>query len=181
MSESSLTPPGSDWWSRPIGRDELVWISIAFSWCLVMTFMMLYWYFVGNQNQAGEVYRMSADKFSAKAEEMIKRYQVRTESDLEIPVVKVPPGGDVYFFARQFQFGIIPILKKGETYRFHLTSLDVNHGFSLLPINLNLQLIPGYDYVLKFTPNAAGEYHIVCNEFCGIGHHEMVGKLYVVE
>jgi cytochrome c oxidase subunit 2 len=35
--------------------------------------------------------------------------------------------------------------------------------------------------VLTVTPNQAGEYGIVCNEFCGIGHHTMVGKLYVVE
>ncbi|MCP4090432.1 MAG: cytochrome c oxidase subunit II, partial [Gammaproteobacteria bacterium] len=31
------------------------------------------------------------------------------------------------------------------------------------------------------TPNKTGEYSIVCNEFCGIGHHTMVGKIHVVE
>jgi cytochrome c oxidase subunit 2 len=35
--------------------------------------------------------------------------------------------------------------------------------------------------VVTIKPDQAGEYGIVCNEFCGIGHHLMVGKLYVVE
>ena len=34
--------------------------------------------------------------------------------------------------------------------------------------------------LLDHVPSA-GEYGIVCNEFCGPGHHLMVGKLYVVE
>jgi len=30
-------------------------------------------------------------------------------------------------------------------------------------------------------PDEAGEFSVVCNEYCGIGHHTMVGKIYVVE
>ncbi len=62
-----------------------------------------------------------------------------------------------------------------------LVSMDWQHGFSLQPTNINLQIHPGYDMVLTVTPNEAGEYGIVCNEFCGIGHHTMIGKLYVAE
>ena len=29
------------------------------------------------------------------------------------------------------------------------------------------------------SANAAGDFRIVCNEFCGIGHHLMVGKVVV--
>jgi cytochrome c oxidase subunit 2 len=76
-----------------------------------------------------------------------------------------------------------PVLKleKGVTYTLHLSSLDLNHGFSLYPINLNLQILPGYDYAVKITPNEAGDFRIICNEFCGINHHNMVGKIVVVE
>ena len=76
-----------------------------------------------------------------------------------------------------------PVLKleKGATYTLHLTSLDVNHGFNLYPININLQIVPGYDYALSITPNEAGDYRVICNEFCGINHHIMVGKVLVVE
>ena len=32
----------------------------------------------------------------------------------------------------------------------HAASLlaDVNHGFSLFPVNVNFQIVPGYDYAL---------------------------------
>ena len=38
---------------------------------------------------------------------------------------------------------------------------------------------PGYEHVITLTPTEAGEFGIICNEFCGIGHHTMTGKIYV--
>ena len=72
-------------------------------------------------------------------------------------------------------------LEKGQSYRLHLSSMDWNHGFSLQPVNINLQIVPGYEMVLTVTPDQAGEFTVVCNEFCGIGHHLMLGKIYVKE
>jgi cytochrome c oxidase subunit 2 len=63
----------------------------------------------------------------------------------------------------------------------HISSLDVNHGFSLFPMNVNFQVVPGYDYGLRVTPTASGDFRIICNEFCGIGHHTMVGRVIVVD
>jgi cytochrome c oxidase subunit 2 len=39
--------------------------------------------------------------------------------------------------------------------------------------------VPGYDYGLRVTPNASGDFRIICNEVCGIGHHAMVGRVIV--
>ena len=77
----------------------------------------------------------------------------------------------------------LPVLKleKGAEYTLHISAFDVNHGFSLLPMNVNLQVVPGYDYGIKVTPTMAGDFRIVCNEFCGIGHHMMVGKVIVTD
>jgi cytochrome c oxidase subunit 2 len=104
-----------------------------------------------------------------------------TEGPTEIPLVQVPPGGNMYIAAHQFEWPVIPVLEVGQTYAFHISSQDVDHGFSLLPIVFNLQLIPGYDYVLNLTPNKTGVYRITCNEYCGLGHHTMAGKLYVID
>jgi cytochrome c oxidase subunit 2 len=38
---------------------------------------------------------------------------------------------------------------------------------------------PGYEHVFTLTPTETGEFGIVCNEFCGIGHHQMTGKIIV--
>jgi cytochrome c oxidase subunit 2 len=72
-------------------------------------------------------------------------------------------------------------LKKGQTYRLHISSLDLQHGFSLQPNNLNLQVMPGYDYVATITPTQSGEYSVICNEFCQIGHHLMTGRIIVTD
>ena len=63
----------------------------------------------------------------------------------------------------------------------HISSKDVVHGLSIQPVNMNFQVYPTYDYVLEFKPTEAGEYRIICNEFCGIGHHTMIGRIGVIE
>src|SRR6266496_3898475 len=105
-AHSAIVAPRGIWW-RPAGKQEKMWVTLAFVWCLVLK------------------------------------------------------------------------LKEGAQYTLHLSSLDINHGFSLYPVNLNFQIVPGYDYGLKIVPNKAGDFRIVCNEFCGINHHMMVGKVVV--
>ena len=176
----AITPPSTRlWWSEPVARTELVWIAIAFVWGLVMFFMMIYWHAAGEQNLSNEAYRISAARFTDKTNAMVKSHQVREESGF--PVVRPPPGSDVYMIARLWQWWPILELQKGQSYRLHLSSLDWQHGFSLQPTNINVQVHPGYELVMTVQPDRAGEYSVVCNEFCGIGHHLMVGKIHVTE
>jgi len=179
---SAIQPPAQRiWWKQPLDKVELVWILIAFTWCLVMFFMMPYWHVFGKQNLATETYRTTPDMFAKKAQAVVDKYTVRTETDEKIPVVRPPAGGDVYLIARLWAWWPILELEKGKSYRLHLTAMDYQHGFSLQPENINVQVLPGYEHVLTVTPNRSGSYAIVCNEFCGIGHHKMVSKLYVVD
>jgi hypothetical protein len=39
----------------------------------------------------------------------------------------------------------------------------------------------GYEHMVAGTPTPAGAYPIICNESCGINHHTMASKLYVVK
>jgi cytochrome c oxidase subunit 2 len=169
------------WWKEPIARSELIWITIAFLWGLVMFFMMIYWHIYGNQNLSTEAYRINPDSFAEKTEQMVEKYKVRVEGKTEIPVARPPPGSDIYMLARLWEWWPILELEKDKTYRLHLSSLDWQHGFSLQPTNINVQAHPGYELVMTITPNESGEFTVVCNEFCGIGHHNMVGKIHVVE
>ncbi|GIL05039.1 MAG: cytochrome c oxidase subunit 2 [Betaproteobacteria bacterium] len=177
---SAIQPPAQRvWWKQPIHKEEVLWIGIAFAWCLVMFFMMPYWHVYGKQNLSSETYRVTPALFQKAAEEMVAKYTVRTETDEKVPVVHPPAGADIYLIARLWDWWPILELEQGKTYRLHLTAMDYQHGFSLQPENINVQVIPGYQHVITITPNRAGTYAIVCNEFCGIGHHKMVSKLYV--
>jgi cytochrome c oxidase subunit 2 len=177
---SALTPPEVRvWWKQPLDRVEGAWIAIAVIWCLVLFFMMPYWHIFGKQNLSNEAYRIGAEAFSKKTQEMVDKYTVRTEGEQSVPVVAPPAGSDVYLIARLWNFWPILELEKDKSYRFHISAMDYQHGVSIQPVNVNLQIIPGYEMVVTLTPNQSGTYHIVCNEFCGIGHHTMVSKLYV--
>ena len=174
----AITPPSERlWWNLPVHRVELVWIVVAFLWGLVMFGMMVYWHAYGRHNLSNETYRVSPTDYLAKTEAMIAKYKVREEQG--IPVVHPPPGSDVYLAARIWTWYPSLEFEQGQTYRLHLSSLDLQHGFSLQPMNINIQIHPGYEHVLTVTAEEAREYTIVCNEYCGFGHHTMVGKLYV--
>ncbi|MEI8327055.1 MAG: cytochrome C oxidase subunit II, partial [Betaproteobacteria bacterium] len=124
-------------------------------------------------------YRTTPELFTKKAQALVDKYTVRTETADKTPVVAPPPGSDVYLVARLWNYWPILELEKDKTYRLHITSMDYNHGFSLQPVNINIQIVPGYEHVVTVTPNKAGTYSLLCNEFCGINHHTMVSRLYV--
>jgi len=168
-------PPGN-WW-RPAHRSEKVWVAIAFAWCMVLFAMMPLWHWKGGQNPSGIRARTTPAAYSARVGEFIKQYQVG--SDRGVPIVAPPAGAHVYLMAFAYQWMPILKLQKDVEYTLHLSSVDVNHGFSLYPLNVNFQVVPGYDYGLRVRPNASGDFRIICNEFCGIGHHVMVGRVIV--
>ena len=172
----SIHIPAKDWFQPPSGA-ERVWIGLALVWCLVMFLAMPYWHFRGKQNSTGEAYRVSAADFTARVDRFIEQHQV---GEMEgVAVVEPPPGGDAYILARMWSFTPILKLHRGQTYRVHISSPDLQHGFSLQPLNMNFQAVPGYDHVLTLTPTSKGEFTIACNEFCGIGHDKMIGKILV--
>jgi cytochrome c oxidase subunit 2 len=173
---SALVAPQGTWW-KPAHRQEKTWIAIAFVWCLVLFAMMPLWHFKGGQNPAGIRHKVTPREYVARVDRFVAEYKVGEENG--IPIVAPPPGADVYLLGRMWQWYPALKLKKGVEYTLHLSAQDVNHGFSLYPVNLNFQVVPGYDYGLRVVPNKAGDFRIICNEFCGIGHHLMVGKVLV--
>ena len=178
----AITPPSERiWWNEPVDRVEIVWVGIALIWCLFMFFMMPYWHVTGKQNVSNEAYRTTPEVFAKKAQAVVDQYTVRTETEQNIPVVHPPVGSDVYLIAGLWQWWPILELAKDKSYRVHISSMDWQHGFSLQPENINLQVLPGYEMVVTLTPNKTGSFSIVCNEYCGIGHHTMLGKIYVKE
>jgi cytochrome c oxidase subunit 2 len=177
---TAMHPPTQRlWYKPPIARDDGTRIAIALICCLIMFLMMVGWHIWGDQNLSTETYRTTREQFTEKTQAMVDKYTVRTETEQQIPVVAPPPGSDIYLIARLWSFWPILELEKDKTYRLHLTSMDYNHGFSLQPANINIQMVPGFEHVVTVTPNQSGTFSVVCNEFCGIGHHMMVGRLYV--
>ena len=64
---------------------------------------------------------------------------------------------------------------------FRATSADVVHGLLITGTNINTMLVPGYVSVLPIRFKAPGDHVMPCQEFCGIGHQGMWGKVRVVD
>jgi cytochrome c oxidase subunit 2 len=96
-----------------------------------------------------------------------------------------PGAYDVYLVALQYSFGAASgregiTLPANSTVTFHVTSKDVIHGFQLVGTNVNTMVIPGEVSVITVEFDDPGTYGIVCNEYCGAGHHQMQGEIKVV-
>lgn len=187
----SIHSPKKNWFRGPHGA-ERAWLGLALIWCIIMSLAMPYWHFKGKQNSTGKAYRVEPADFVKRVEQFVTQKRVRDEVrevgsgdnkfTVRIPVVEAEPGGHAYLLGTaDWRWYPVLQLKKGQEYYLHVSSDYWQHGFSLLPLNMNFQVLPGYDHVLEITPTRAGEYQIICNEFCGIGHHRMTGKIIVTE
>jgi cytochrome c oxidase subunit II len=173
---TGMVSPTGRWWV-PAHKSEKVWFAIAFAWCMVLFAMMPLWHWKGGQNASGIRSKVDAADFRARVDQFVADYQVGELNGQ--PVVEPPAGADVYLLGRMWSWYPVLKLRKGVEYTLHLSSIDVNHGFSLYPVNINFQVVPGYDYGLKIVPTEAGDYGVICNEFCGVGHHMMLGRVIV--
>jgi cytochrome c oxidase subunit II len=175
---NSFTAPIGKYWTR-LGWDEKLWLSFAAVWCVILFVMMYAWQGIGDQQTPIESYRITTPDFRRRAEAFIAEHKV---GELHgVPVVRPNAQGEVYLVARAYEWRPVLQLKKGETVRIYLSSYDLQHGLSIQPLNLNFQVLPGYIYVVHLTPTETGEFTIVCNEFCGLGHHNMAGRIIVTD
>lgn len=76
-------------------------------------------------------------------------------------------------------------VRVGEPVLFRVSSADVNHGFGIYDTELKLvaqtQAMPGYTNNLLHTFERAGTYRVLCMEYCGIVHHNMIAEIKVTE
>jgi cytochrome c oxidase subunit 2 len=96
--------------------------------------------------------------------------------------VRVESDGSVHAHVVGLMYTWLPgelTLPAGAPVTFHITSIDVTHGYQIVRTNAQSMAIPGYvsQFTTTFDP---GDYLIVCNEYCGVGHHTMYAKLKVV-
>jgi cytochrome c oxidase subunit 2 len=72
----------------------------------------------------------------------------------------------------------------GVPVEFRVTSNDVNHGFGIYDPNNRLiaqtQAMPGFTNRLVHTFREPGKYRVLCLEYCGLVHHNMITEFEVV-
>jgi len=87
---------------------------------------------------------------------------------------------EVYLVAQMWTFDPEEIeIPAGSTVDFYLNSKDVVHGFHINKKGVNMMAVPGTINKITATFQEEGTYRFVCNEFCGTGHQNMMGKIIV--
>lgn len=92
------------------------------------------------------------------------------------------PAQRIELKATKFDFAAKEIrVRKGQRVTLVLTTPDFVHGFSVPDFNARVDLVPGKSVELTFTPDRAGRFVFLCDNFCGEGHDRMTGFLVVTE
>jgi cytochrome c oxidase subunit 2 len=170
----AIFPRKLEEWYKPLAGADKTWIAAAIIIALVMATTTLAWSFADSSHQVPtETFEIAPAEFREQAIRFAEEYRGRI----------IPEGEDIYLAAIQWAW--IPNelrLKAGVTYRIIISSGDVLHGFSLIGDDgtvYNLMVMPGMAYVMYIKFDKPGVYEVRCNEFCGLGHQNMVGRIIV--
>ena len=69
---------------------------------------------------------------------------------------------------------------EGESVYFNLHSKDVIHAFWIPAFRIQEDVVPGITTHWRATPDRIGDYPVVCNLLCGLGHGLMRSTVHVV-
>ncbi len=96
-----------------------------------------------------------------------------------------------YVYGKQWMWKVEHPDGKREINAFHvpvgvpikltMTSEDVIHDFAVPAFRLKMDVLPGRYTTAWFKATAVGQYHIFCDQYCGVEHSKMVGTIYVME
>lgn len=71
------------------------------------------------------------------------------------------------------------VLTRGRPALLKIRSLDFTHGFNIPDLHIRADLPPGTVTTVRLTPEKSGTYDFLCDNFCGIGHEQMDGRIIV--
>lgn len=71
------------------------------------------------------------------------------------------------------------VLELNQPVKVLLRSNDVLHNFAVPQFRVKMDLVPGTVSYVWFIPTTVGQFDILCEELCGIGHFAMRGRVIV--
>ena len=105
--------------------------------------------------------------------------------------IQTPPDAPEYFVAgKQWMWKVQHPDGQREINEMHIpvdrvmritgTSEDVIHDFGIPAFRSKFDVVPGRYVTAWYNPSKVGTYHIFCDQYCGMGHSQMVGKVHVL-
>jgi cytochrome c oxidase subunit II len=72
------------------------------------------------------------------------------------------------------------VVPENTPIKLNIQSLDVIHSFSLPAFRVKADAVKNFPTYVWFRTREPGEYDILCTEYCGLDHSQMVAKLRVL-
>lgn len=107
------------------------------------------------------------------------KMQVAPKDALEIKVT-----GQKWFWSFDYPHGASTVnelvIPAGKPVKLLMSSRDVIHSFFVPSFRVKMDVVPNRYSVIWFEAMNPGNYDLMCTEFCGKGHSEMIGLVKVV-
>ena len=166
MSDITAQPEFEDAFHKVAERHERIWVFIAMLLLGLLLIGTLFFVVL----DYGVV--VKTDRYTTPA---------ATAPFADTASVRTGPNAySVHMLAHMWAWTPSPLhMPQGATVTFHVTSADVLHGFQVQGTTINVTAVPGITGSVSYAFARAGVYNIVCNEYCGIEHQSMIGRIIV--
>jgi len=153
----------------PLER-KWVWISLAMAF--FMAGMLGFYALAGNIHPPSNVETIDSSRLHLSEEFAEDNLGLKRNADGSLTVTLVAA-----------RYGFYPPrieVPADTTVTFRIASADVLHGVHVPFTNMTTMVVPGYVSEVTTAFPRPGEYSLLCNEYCGLGHDSMWSRLVVV-
>lgn len=151
---------------------ERKWIWISLFLAFFMAGMLGFYAVASNIHPPSNVETIDSSRLHLSEEFAEDNLGVKTNADGSLTVTLV---------AARYGFYPPVIEVPADTpVTFRIASADVLHGVHVPFTNMTTMIVPGYISEVRTRFPRTGEFSLLCNEYCGLGHDSMWSRLVVV-
>ena len=151
---------------------ERKWMLAAFGMIALFVGVILYSGLFGHVHPPGAMETIDSSKLHLSEEFAEDKLGVYVDKDGSVHATLV--AARYGFYPREIH---VPV---GKPVQFRIATQDVLHGLHIPMTNMATMIVPGYVSSVTTVFPKPGEYPMLCNEFCGMGHDHMWSKLIVL-
>ncbi|WP_198245507.1 cytochrome C oxidase subunit II [methane-oxidizing endosymbiont of Gigantopelta aegis] len=152
---------------------EKKWGQIILVICAFFVGIILFEALFHSVNAPSNVETIDSTKLHLSQEFAEDKLGVNTDDKGNIVVRMV--AGRYSFFPKEI---VVPAETK---LTFRWVSMDVLHGVHIPMTNMSTMVVPGFVAEVETSFPTPGDYPVLCNEYCGLGHDQMWSRIKVVE
>lgn len=168
----SMSPLKDTETAHAIDPLEKRWILVALALVGLFVAAILYTAFARHIHPPGAMETIDSARLHLSTEFAEDQLGVVEAADGSIHVTMV--AARYGFYPREIK------VPAGRPVVFRMASADVLHGIHVPMTNMGTMVVPGYVSEVSTSFPKPGEYPMVCNEYCGMGHDHMWSKLMVL-